>query len=66
MSAKKELRWLKTATLKGAARRFAEFYQQDVEIQAEKDPDFDGALHDTAAKLILEKLESSQQRRLED
>ena len=66
MSTRKELRWLKTATLKGAARRFAEFYQQDVESQAEKDPDFDDALNDAAAKLIIEKLESSQQQRLED
>ena len=65
MSTRKELRWLKTATLKGAARRFAEFYQRDVEIQSEANPEFDGALHDAGARLILEKLEKTPQRQAE-
>ena len=56
MSANTELRWLKPAELKGAARRFSEFCKADFKQQAKTDTQFDHATYEQAVKLILDKL----------
>ncbi len=58
MSAELELRWLKTDSVRGAARRFAEFCKEDVRGQAEAE-DFDIDKYQDAIKIVLEKLGDS-------
>ena len=58
MSAELELRWLKTASLRGASKRFAEFCKDDIQKQSEKE-DFDLGIHQDAIKQVLQKLDDS-------
>jgi len=58
MSAELELRWLKTESVRGAARRFAKFCKEDVKTQSALD-DFDIDKYQDAVKLVLEKLDDS-------
>jgi len=58
MSAELELRWLKTDSVRGATKRFAEFCKEDVRGQAEGD-DFDIDKYQDAIKIVLEKLNNS-------
>ena len=58
MSAELELRWLKTESVKGAVRRFAEFCKEDVREQA-KQEDFNLGQYQDAVKLVLQKLDNS-------
>jgi hypothetical protein len=58
MSAELELRWLKTESVRGAARRFANFCKEDVREQAKLE-DFDIEKYQDAVKLVLEKLDDS-------
>lgn len=58
MSAELELRWLKTESVKGAVRRFAEFCKEDVREQA-KEEDFNLDQYQEAVKLVLLKLDNS-------
>ena len=58
MSAELELRWLKTESVRGAARRFADFCKKDVRTQSELE-DFDIDKYQSAVKLVLQKLDDS-------
>jgi len=58
MSAELELRWLKTESLRGAVRRFAEFCKEDIHEQA-KQEDFDLDKYQEGVKLVLQKLDNS-------
>ncbi len=58
MSAELELRWLKTESVRGAVRRFAEFCKEDVREQAKQD-DFELEKYQEAVKLVLQKLDNS-------
>lgn len=58
MSAELELRWLKTESVRGAARRFAKFCKEDVREQSTQE-DFDIEKYQDAVKLVLEKLDDS-------
>lgn len=58
MSAELELRWLKTDSVKGASKRFAEFCKEDVKGQAEVE-DFDIDKYQDAIKIVLAKLSDS-------
>ena len=58
MSAELELRWLKTDTQKGAAKRFAEFCKEDIKLQSDMDG-FDIDKYQDAVKIVLEKLSES-------
>ena len=58
MSAELEMRWLKTESVRGAARRFANFCKEDVREQAKLDG-FDIDKYQDAVKLVLEKLDDS-------
>lgn len=58
MSAKLELRWLKTENVKGAAKRFAEFCKEDVQEQSVLD-NFDLEKYQSAVKLVMRKLDNS-------
>ncbi len=58
MSAELELRWLKTESVKGAVRRFAEFCKEDIREQA-KQEDFNLNQYQDAVKLVLLKLDNS-------
>jgi len=58
MSAELELRWLKTETVRGTVKRFAEFCKEDVRHQAKLD-DFDLTTYQEAVKLVLQKLDNS-------
>jgi hypothetical protein len=58
MSAELELRWLKTESVRGAARRFASFCKEDVREQAKLE-DFDIEKYQDAVKMVLEKLDDS-------
>ncbi|PID45984.1 MAG: hypothetical protein CSB47_06675 [Proteobacteria bacterium] len=66
MSANTDLRWLKPSEFKGAARRFAKFCKTDVKHQAELDSDFDIESYVAASKLILSKLQASNELPNED
>lgn len=59
MSANKDLRWLTAPGLTGPAKRFAAFCLTDVRQQSKTNPEFDRELYNDAAKLIIEKLQSS-------
>jgi len=58
MSAELELRWLKTDSVRGAVRRFAEFCKEDIKEQSDKE-DFDLGKYQDAIKLIIKKLDKS-------
>jgi hypothetical protein len=58
MSAELELRWLKTGSLRGAGKRFAEFSKEDIKIQSEQEG-FDLDTYQDAIKLVLQELDSS-------
>lgn len=58
MPANTDLRWLKPAELKGAARRFSEFCKTDIKQQATADEQLDIETYNKAVKLILEKLQA--------
>ncbi len=58
MSAELELRWLKTKSVRGAARRFAKFCKEDIRDQSELEG-FDIGKYQDAVKLVLEKLDDS-------
>jgi hypothetical protein len=58
MSAELELRWLKTESVRGAARRFANFCKEDVKGQSEL-ADFDIDKYQDAVKLVMQKLDDS-------
>lgn len=58
MSAELEMRWLKTESIRGAARRFAEFCKEDVREQSAAE-DFDLDKYQDAIKLVIEKLDDS-------
>ena len=58
MASELELRWLKAAELKGAAKHFAQFCKEDIQQQAGRE-DFDLNVYQDAAKLILSKLDRS-------
>ena len=58
MSAELELRWLKTDSVRGAVRRFAEFCKEDIKEQSGKE-DFDLDKYQDAIKLIIKKLDKS-------
>lgn len=66
MSANTDLRWLKPSSLKGAARRFAEFCKTDIKHQAKVDNDFDNELYVAAAKLIIDKLQTPYESQQKD
>ena len=58
MSAELELRWLKTDSVRGAVRRFAEFCKEDIKEQSQQD-DFDINKYQDGVKLIIQKLDDS-------
>ena len=58
MAAELELRWLKTESVRGAARRFAKFCKEDVKEQSKLE-DFDIEKYQDAVKLVLDKLDDS-------
>ncbi len=58
MAAEFELRWLKTDSVRGAAKRFAKFCKEDVKEQSKKE-DFDIDKYEDAIKLVLQKLDDS-------
>jgi len=58
MSAELELRWLKTDSVRGAVRRFAEFCKEDIKEQS-KEEDFDLNKYQDSVKLIIKKLDDS-------
>lgn len=58
MAAELELRWLKTESVRGAARRFANFCKEDVKEQSELEG-FDIEKYQDAVKLVLDKLDDS-------
>lgn len=58
MSAELELRWLKTESVKGAVKRFAEFCKEDVREQANLE-DFDLDKYQDAVKMVMHKLDNS-------
>jgi len=58
MAAELELRWLKTESVRGAARRFAKFCKEDVKKQSEVEG-FDIEKYQDAVKLVLDKLDDS-------
>ena len=58
MSVNKDLRWLRTPGLKGAAKRFTEFCKKDIPKQIKSDPEFDIEIYSDTAKLIIEKLKN--------
>jgi len=61
MSANTDLRWLKPAELKGAARRFSEFCKTDIKQQASTDEQLDIETYNKAVKLIVDKLTVSRE-----
>jgi hypothetical protein len=60
MPANTDLRWLKPADLKGAARRFSEFCKTDIKQQASADEQLDVETYNKAVKLIVDKLKASR------
>lgn len=58
MSAELELRWLKTESVKGAVKRFAEFCKEDVREQANLEG-FDLDKYQDAVKMVMHKLDNS-------
>lgn len=58
MAAELELRWLKTDSVRGAAKRFAIFCKEDIKEQS-KNKDFDIGKYESAVKLVLQKLDNS-------
>ena len=58
MTAELELRWLKTDSERGAAKRFAEFCKEDVISQATVEG-FELEKYQDAIKVVLEKLSDS-------
>ncbi len=56
MAAELELRWLKTESVEGALRRFAEFCKDDIREQSQQ-ADFDVDKYQEAVKLVLQKLD---------
>ena len=60
MPANTDLRWLKPAELKGAARRFSEFCKTDIKQQESADEQFDVETYNKAVKLIINKLTASR------
>ena len=61
MPANTDLRWLKPAELKGAARRFSEFCKTDIKQQASTDEQLDIETYNKAVKLIVDKLKASRE-----
>ncbi|PWQ96351.1 hypothetical protein [Leucothrix arctica] len=61
MPANTDLRWLKPAELKGAARRFSEFCKTDIKQQASADEQFDVETYNKSVKLIVDKLKASRE-----
>jgi hypothetical protein len=61
MPANTDLRWLKPAELKGAARRFSEFCKTDIKQQASTDELLDIETYNKAVKLIVDKLKASRE-----
>ncbi|RVU84219.1 hypothetical protein EOL70_12085 [Leucothrix sargassi] len=61
MPANTDLRWLKPAELKGAARRFSEFCKDDIKQQATADEQLDVETYNKAVKLIVDKLTTSRE-----
>ena len=59
MSAELELRWLKTESVEGALRRFAEFCKNDIREQSQQ-ADFDLEKYQEAVKLVLQKLDKKE------
>lgn len=59
MSVNKDIRWLRAPELKGPAKRFTEFCKTDIPQQNKIDPEFDIATYSEAAKLIIQKLQTS-------
>lgn len=59
MSAELELRWLKTESVEGAVKRFAEFCKDDVREQS-KQKDFDIDKYQEGVKLVLQKLDKAE------
>lgn len=60
MPANTDLRWLKPAELKGAARRFSEFCKTDIKQQASTDEQLDIETYNKAVRLIVDKLKASR------
>jgi len=60
MPANTDLRWLKPAELKGAARRFSEFCKTDIKQQASTDEQLDVETYNKAVRLIVDKLKASR------
>lgn len=60
MPANTDLRWLKPAELKGAARRFSEFCKTDIKQQASADEQLDIETYNKAVRLIVDKLKASR------
>ncbi len=59
MAAELELRWLKTESVEGAVKRFAEFCKEDIREQSQQD-DFDLDKYQEAVKLVLQKLDKTE------
>jgi len=64
MSAKMELRWLKEDNYQGASRRFVKFCKKDISQQAQKDDSFDFEIYEASIRLILEKLDKAEQKKI--
>ena len=59
MAAELELRWLKTESVEGAVKRFAEFCKEDIREQSQQ-AGFDLDKYQEAVKLVLQKLDKTE------
>jgi hypothetical protein len=59
MAAELELRWLKTESVEGAVKRFAEFCKEDIREQSQQ-KGFDVDKYQEAVKLVLQKLDKTE------
>ncbi len=60
-----ELRWLKEDNYQGASQRFVKFCKEDISQQAQKDDDFNFEVYEASIRLILEKLDQAEQKKIQ-
>ena len=63
MSAKMELRWLKEDNYQGASQKSVKFCKKDIFQQAKEDENFDLEVYESSIRLILKKLEQTEEKK---
>ncbi len=58
-----ELRWLKEDNYQGASQKFVKFCKKDIFQQAKEDENFDLEVYESSIRLILKKLEQTEEKK---